>query len=422
MRRIAPSRAFAWTSGAALLIAVAGAVVAEVDVVAVAEGRVIPSARVKRIQAFESGIVRAVHVEDGQSVRAGDILVELDPTVRGAERERLSHALRWSGLDAARLSAMRHSAREAEARFAPPAEASAAETEIHRGMMMAELLGHEAKLRELDFAILRGEAQNDALRASILKADRALPLLRERVAARGRLAELGHGSRLQYLELAQQLVELEQQADALRVQLDAGLAQTESQRAERERLDADFRRRVLSRLIEAQRARQTAVEDLRKAEQQPRHQTLAAPIDGKVQQLAANTIGGVAAAGEVLMIVVPDHDRLEIEAMVQNRDIGFVRAGQRAILKFESFPYTIYGTMDGMVKDVSRDAVDDPRLGPVYAVRIAPAADRMTVAGREIALTAGMKATIDIVTDRRRVMDFVLSPLLRVAQESLRER
>jgi multidrug efflux pump subunit AcrA (membrane-fusion protein) len=108
--------------------------------------------------------------------------------------------------------------------------------------------------------------------------------------------------------------------------------------------------------------------------------------------------------------------------MVQNRDIGFVRAGQRAILKFESFPYTIYGTMDGMVKDVSRDAVDDPRLGPVYAVRIAPAADRMTVAGREIALTAGMKATIDIVTDRRRVMDFVLSPLLRVAQESLRER
>ncbi len=422
MGTAAPSRAFAWTLAGALALAAAGSVLAEIDVVAIAEGRVIPSARVKRIQPFESGIVRAVHVEDGQAVRAGEVLVELDPTLRGAERERLAHALRWSGLDAARLRAMAYPADEAAARFQPPAGASAAEIEIHRGMMMAELLGHAALLRELDFAIRRGEAQNDALRVAIVRAERTLPLLRERVAARGRLAELGHGSRLHYLEVAQQMVELEQEAGALRVQLEAGMAQTQSQRAERERRDAEFRRRVLSRLIEAERGREAAAEDLRKAEQHLRHQTLAAPIDGKVQQLAANTIGGVAAAGEVLMIVVPDKDRLEIEAMVLNRDIGFVRPGQRAILKFESFPYTLYGTMDGIVRDVSRDAVDDPRAGPVYAVRIEPAAERMPVGGQRIALTAGMKATVDIVTDRRRIVDFVLSPLLRVAQESLRER
>lgn len=179
---------------------------------------------------------------------------------------------------------------------------------------------------------------------------------------------------------------------------------------------------MLSRQIEAERNWRTASEDLRKAEQHLRHQTLTAPIDGKVQQLAANTVGGVAAAGEVLMILVPDNDKLEIEAMVQNRDIGFVRPGQRTIVKFESFPYTLYGTMEGAVKDVSRDAVDDPRAGAVYAVRISPAADRMNVAGQDIALAPGMRATVDILTEKRRVIDFVLSPLMRVAQESLRER
>jgi hemolysin D len=422
MPRGGPSRRFAWALAAALGLAVAGALVAEVDVVAVAEGRIIPSARVKRIQAFESGIVRAIRVEDGQSVRAGDVLLELDPTIRAAERERLVHAVRWSALDAARLGAMRHAAAVAAAAFAPPPDASAAETDAHRAMMLAELGEHEARLREADFVILRADAQNDALRAAIARADRTLPLLRERAQARARLADAGYGSRLQYLEVAQQLVDWEEQAVSLRVQLDAGIAQAGASRAERDRLDADFRRRILARRIEAERNLESAREDLRKAERHLQHQTLTSPIDGKIQQLAANTLGGVAGAGEVLMIVVPDNDRLEIEAMVLNRDIGFVRPGQRALLKFESFPYTLYGTMDGVVKDVSRDAVDDPRAGPVYAVRVQPAADRMVVAGQTIALAPGMKATVDILTEKRRLADFVLAPVMRVAQESLRER
>lgn len=417
-----PSRRFAWALAAALGLALLGGAVAEVDVVAVAEGKLIPSARVKRIQAYESGVVRAIRVEDGQSVRAGDVLLELDPTIRIAERERLVHAVRWSALDAARLRATRQAPGGAEPAFVPPAGASPAEIDAHRAMMLSELREHEARLREIDFGIARAEAQNGALRAAIAKADRTLPLLRERAAARARLAEAGFGSRLQYLEVAQQLVDWEEQAVSLRVQLDAGIAQAGAMRAERDRRDADFHRRVLSRQIEAERTLETAREDLRKAEQHLQNQTLTSPIDGKVQQLAANTLGGVAAAGEVLMIVVPDNDRLEVEALVQNRDIGFVRPGQRAILKFESFPFTIYGTMDGVVKDVSRDAVEDPRAGPVYAVRVQPATDRMIVAGQAIALAPGMKVTVDILTERRRLADFVLAPLLRVAQESLRER
>jgi hemolysin D len=416
------SRAFAWTLAAAIAAAIAGACLVEIDVVAVAEGKVIPSARVKRIRPYETGVVRAIRVEDGQPVRAGDILVELDPTIRLAERTRLAHAVRASALDLARLQAMRHPVGLAAARFRPPADADPDEAESHRALLVAELGEHEEMLRELGFDIRRAEAQAEALRAGIAKADAMLPMLRERSSARARLAALGHGARLAHLEIAQQVVDLEHQAIGLRVQLAAGLAQTEALRAARDRRDSDFRRRILSRMIEAERQLLAAREDLRKAEQNLRNQTLTAPIDGTVQQLAANTVGGVAAAGEVLMIVVPDGDPLEIEAMVRNRDIGFVRAGQRAVLKFETFPYTLYGTMEGVVRDVARDALDDGGGGAVYAVRVRPAADRMRIAGRAIALTPGMKATVDILTERRRPIDFVLSPLMRVAQESLRER
>jgi hemolysin D len=416
------SRVFAWTLVLAIALAVAGASLSQIDVVAVAEGKVIPSARVKRIRPYESGIVRAIRVEDGQAVRAGDVLVELDPTVRLAERARLFHAVRASALDVARLRAMRGPVDVAAAGFQPPEDADPEEAETHRALLVAETREHEEMLRELGFDIRRAEAQIDALRAAIVRADAMLPMLRERAAARARLADLGHGARIAHLEIAQQLVDLEHQAMVSRVQLAAGLAQAEALRAARDRRDSDFRRRILSRLIEAERHLLAAREDLRKAEQNLRHQTLAAPIDGKVQQLAANTVGSVAAAGEVLMIVVPDGDTLEVEAMVRNRDIGFVRPGQRAVLKFETFPYTLYGTMEGVVKDVSRDALDDAGAGAAYAVRLRPAADRMRIAGQSIALTPGMKATVDILTEKRRPIDFVLSPLMRVAQESLRER
>jgi HlyD family type I secretion membrane fusion protein len=193
-------------------------------------------------------------------------------------------------------------------------------------------------------------------------------------------------------------------------------------RERRARAEAEFRRSVHARLIEAERVAVSLAQELAKAERHAAFQTLAAPIDGTVQQLAVHTVGGVVAAGETLLLVVPEDDELEVECRVLNRDIGFLAAGQVAQVKLEAFPFTIYGTVEGRVRDVGRDAADDPLLGPVFPTRVRLARQDIVVDGRPVRLAAGMRATVDVVTERRRAIEFLLAPLLRLAGEAWRER
>jgi hemolysin D len=251
---------------------------------------------------------------------------------------------------------------------------------------------------------------------------RVLPLLRERTHARRQLSQQGFGSRLLYLEIEQQLVEQEQEEKLLHVRVEETNAAIEALAQRRSRLEADFRRRVYSRLIEAERLTVSLVQELAKAEQQVTYQSIAAPIDGKIQQFIVDTVGGVVTSAQTLMIVVPDDDDLEIEALVLNKDIGFIEIGQVASVKFEAFPYTVYGSMPGIIRDVSRDVIEDPRLGFVYPVRVRLQFSSMLIDNRPVPVSAGMRATVDIVTEKRRLIDFILSPILRFRDEAFRER
>lgn len=163
-------------------------------------------------------------------------------------------------------------------------------------------------------------------------------------------------------------------------------------------------------------------QDLVKAQQRLQYHTLVAPDDGTVQQLAVNTIGGVLTQGQTALVVVPTDTRLDVEAMLLNKDIGFVQPGQRAVIKFETFNFTRYGYLEGEVLHVSRDAIEDKTLGLVYAARIRLDAQNMQINDRSVPLSSGMSAVVEIKTDRRRIIDFVLSPLIRLEHESLRER
>ncbi len=152
-----------------------------------------------------------------------------------------------------------------------------------------------------------------------------------------------------------------------------------------------------------------------------RHTRLVAPVAGTVQQLAVHTVGDVVQTGERLMIVVPDGTTLEVEAMLPNKDNGFVHAGQSARIKVEAFPFTRYGLIEGTVRSVSNDAVALDE-GLVFPVRIAVKRDTIMAHGRHMKLTPGMAVTAEIRTGDRRIIDYLLSPLARYADEAMRER
>jgi hemolysin D len=158
-----------------------------------------------------------------------------------------------------------------------------------------------------------------------------------------------------------------------------------------------------------------------KATQRQHRMQLRAPVSGTVQQLAVHTVGGVATQAQALMEIVPD-DTLEVEASIDNKDIGFVNPGQDAVVKIETFPYTHYGYLDGKVAKVSNDATQDKKLGLVFPARIKLPTNRILVEHKWVTLSPGMAVTVEIKTGKRRVAEYFLSPLVEAGQESLRER
>jgi hemolysin D len=141
-----------------------------------------------------------------------------------------------------------------------------------------------------------------------------------------------------------------------------------------------------------------------------------------VQQLAVRTVGGVVTPAQALMVIVPKDDALEVEAFLENKDIGFVDAGQEAEVKIETFPFTRYGTIPARLTHVSHDAINDEKRGLIYSTRAKLARATVQVEDKTVNLTAGMAVSLEVKTGKRRVIEYFLSPLLQRGSESLRER
>jgi len=288
-----------------LAVLLTWSVVGRVDVVAVAQGRVVPSGHLKVLQPIESGIVRAIHVREGQRVAQGDLLIELDPAVSVAD------------------------------------------------------------VKSFEQRIVKGE--------------KTLALVEEKAASYRSLLNQGMVARTTFLEVEEQRVAAEQDLAALR-------------------------------------------QELVKAREREAWQRLTAPVAGTVQQLAVHTVGGVVTPAQPLVTILPEGEALEVEAWLPNKDIGFVSEGQSARVKVDAFPFTRFGMLEATIRDVSDDAVENEALGWVYTVRAALATPNLDGSERPIGVSSGMTVTLEIQTDRRRIIEYFLSPIQRHASESMRER
>lgn len=413
-------RAMAWTVMGFFALAIVWASIGTIDVVAVAQGKIVSTGRSKVVQPLETGIVRAIHVTDGKAVKAGDVLIEFDPTQATADRERLSAELASTRVEAARLRASL--ADDPDRAFVPPAGADGAVVAMHRALLVSQVAEHRARLAGIDDEIARRRSDRNAIQATVNKFERTIPLVRERASARMTLAEKGYSSRLQALEVQQQLVEQEQELAVARHRQEEIRSAIAALDQQRQQIIAEYRKTAFVTLSETEKRIAGRAQEVLKADQRRDLQTLTAPIDGVVQQLAVYTVGGVVTPAQPLMVIAPRNDPLEIEAMILNRDIGFVEVGQPVEIKLETFLFTKYGVIHGHVISVSRDAVQDEKQGLVYPARIALERTSVDVGGRTTALGAGMAVTAEIKTDTRRLIEYLLSPILRYRSESLRER
>jgi hemolysin D len=232
----------------------------------------------------------------------------------------------------------------------------------------------------------------------------------------------GYVAKATFLELEQQLLELQGQLGVQRKRFDEANSSLSYTRKQRKQVEAEFNRTIIIQRGDALKRAKSFEQDVIKAQERSRLQTLRAPVDGVVQQLVIHTVGGVVTPAQELMVIVPADTRIEVQVMVLNKDIGFVHTNQRAEIKIESFPFTKYGTIDGKVLHISRDAVQDEKLGLIYPARVEMAKSTILSGNKEVRLTPGMVTTVEIKTGKRRLIEYILAPLQRYQDESMRER
>lgn len=393
---------------------------AKMDIVVSAQGKVIPSGKSKVIQPLEPGLVRSIHVRDGQAVKAGDVLVELDPTNAGADRDRLQGEFWETEADVLRLSAQL----EGKLLFAPPQDMPQATVRNQQAMLRSRLMEQKAKMASNEADVSRRHANLQAAISTVEELKRSLPLMRQKHDMREDLVKTGHVSKTSWIDSRLELSKAEKDFVVQSEALTEAYANYQAAVAQRDQVLAEYRARVGAEWVEATKKRDAAKQEFVKANQRLNMQTLRAPIDGVVQQLAVTTVGGVVTAAQPILTVVPENMPLEVEAQVLNRDIGHLRVGQRVINKVETYDFTRYGYIEGEVQWVGTDAVQDPKLGLVYPVRIKLAQMRTPheVNGNKGVVTAGMNITSDIRTDERRLIEYLIAPMLRYKQEAMHER
>jgi membrane fusion protein, hemolysin D len=411
-------RAISWTIIGVCVAGILWATFGWIDIVATAQGKIIASGYSKVIQPYETGVIASIHVLDGQVVRHGEILIELDPTQNRADRDRAANEYRAARIDAARLRALiagKHT-------FDEPPDGDPQYVILQQQLLRDQESEYEARIAAAKDLIDQRNAALEETRENVRRLESTLPMQTERANTFRRLFEQDAASRLDYLQAEQQRIDKAQELAGQRNKLlqdSAALSEAENNYRVTVR---EFQHTKQAELSTVETKANSLFQEVAKAEQKAELQRLTSPIDGVVQQLAVHTVGGVVTPAQQLLVVVPQDHPVEVEAQVENKDVGFVREGQPVEIKVETFLFTLYGTIPGKVLSVSDDAAPIEKVGLVYPTRVSMDRSTIVVDGKQVNLSPGMAVTVEIKTGKRRLIEYLLSPLLKSVNESLRER
>jgi hemolysin D len=411
------SRYLLWGTFSFIGIALVWGTLGHIDIIATGQGKTVPTSRVKVIQPLQTAVVKAIHVQDGQEVKTGERLIDLDVTMTGADAERARQDLLQTEADIARLQALHDGKLPV---FGVSLTTIDRSTEQNLFKQAQEK--HEAEIANLKQQLIQKKHEREDAQAEATHLAKTLPLVSERAASYSRLAAKGYVAKNQYVSIEEQRLQNQYNLQSQRAKVEETTAAIAAIGQQISATEAAFQRDTLNELNDKSQKRAGLVQDLAKADALNRLQNLTSPIDGTVQELKVHTIGGVVTPAQELMKVVPHEDALEAEVMIPNRDIGFVHEGQPVRVKFEAYPFTKYGVIEGVVKKLSLDAVQDEKLGLLYVARIGLNKTTLQVEDKQIPLTSGLSLTAEIKTGKRRIIDYFLSPLEEYSSESIRER
>lgn len=411
-----------WTILALLVVALLWSILGHINEVAVASGKVIPTGQVKTVQVKNKGIIKEIMVKEGQEVKEGDTLIVLDPTTTGADLDSLKKRAAYYRLDIVRL--------EAELSGTPFNPEEDPDLDAHD--LKAELALYHSRVNDYHTQMQAAQDVVKQKRSILATGQTSYEKYREglEVAAEKerRLEELftqNAVSEFQLLEQRSQRIEYEKNAQST---LDA-LVTTQAEIAEAEQkmanVDAAYHKDIMTSLVEARKEYYSLQEAIKKAEEDTRMSTVVAPCDGRVYNLAVHTEGGIVTDAQPLMMIVPDDVKLQFEVYADNKDIGFIKTGQTAEVKVETYNFQKFGIVEAEVEEISADSVDDkqdPERNRKFRLLLNPTKENINVFGKKAELAPGMTVSAEIKIKEKRIIDYFMDPFRRYTSEALRER
>jgi len=400
-----------------LLLLVIWSYFAEIDEVAKGDGKVIPSQQLQVLQSYDGGIVQEILVREGQAVRAGQVLLKVDPTRFMSSLEENTTQFAALAAKVQRLSALTQGNvlrfnRELRER-APTV------VDNERKLYNSNLAELDEVAAGSDSRIIQRRQDVEEERANLSQYQNVLFLSKKELAVTKPLLASGAVSEIEILRLERQIVELEGNIAKSKVAIERGLNAIEEEIIKKEEARLKLVNRWNQALTDATAEMATLQQSQTSLEDVVSQAALRSPINGTVQRLLINTVGGVITPGSAVVEIVPQDDQLIVEAKVSPKDIAFIREGQQAILKFSAYDFTIYGGMSAEVQHISADAITNEKDETYYLVRLET---KKNIANEALEILPGMIVQVDILTGKKTVLNYILSPLFNVTASALRER
>jgi HlyD family secretion protein len=410
---------------AIVVSAIAWAHFSKVDEVAVAQGELTPAEQLRPVQALRGGQIVEIHVQEGDRVEQGEVLIEQDAAISEADVVRLQETTELIRQDMARLE--------------PELTGGISTgTPIQDQLLAARLQefatqqsAAQSEVAQQESAIVAATARLTRLEANLRNARSTLANAEEREASLRELAAPENGAvpRFDYLEARDGLIQAQNQVASLEQEIAEQQAQIrQAEAAYRQsaeistRIDSERRTEILTQLNRRREELANIEGQLEQATRQQEQETIRSPIDGVVYNLQISRAEGTVQPGEELLSILPDGEDLVLEVQILNRDIGFISPGMRAKVKMATFPFQEFGIIDGEVMRVSPNATTDEELGLVYPALVRLDRTTVPVRGQEVELLPGMAATAEIVTRQRSILTFLLEPVTRRFDEAFSTR
>lgn len=395
-------------------------VLGKVDIIATATGKLMPASNIKTIQTLTDSEIEEIYVQEGQYVKEGQDLIKFNQTEVLANIRRIKNEMRALEISIARQKALLTD--NPEDNFTYDQDIDEYLVKMHSGLLKSQMTEKAAKIGVLEGQIAKAEKEKETTQAEIDRLAKLLPSVTERIEKKKILVDQKLMARLTFLEQEEELTNLQEQRKVQLKKIAETEANIESLKKELRQYLAEFDKNLMQELTETREKLESYQQELIKYEEALKRTVVKAPLSGYVQQLVYHTKGGVVETAKPIMNLVPEDYKLEAEVMILNKDIGFVRPNQEVEIKIDSFPFTKYGTIKGEVRNISGDAVQDEKLGLIFKSRLTLLDNKIKADGPVVRLIPGMSVTAEVKTGKRRVIEYLLSPVMKYLNESMRER